>query len=81
MSGPCSMCEHFTMEDMPEKLSRAGFGRCLQMRSGRWQYQSQGAACAFEPPRFVARVMPEEGQAIPADPPAPADDLPEELTF
>lgn len=66
-SGPCSMCEHFSMEKMPKKLRKAGFGNCSERPA--WGYMSQAAACAFDPSRFEER----SAQAIPV-PGSTADD-------
>ena len=76
MSGPCGACANWTTEgmDATEKeggspnLLAGGWGRCLEMRVGKWKYQSRNAACAFEPVRFVTVIVRAPG-------------LPEEIDF
>lgn len=78
MSGPCSMCTHFSMpEKLDPKLRAGGWGICALGSDLAGFYQSQAAACQFEPSKFKGRALVEgDGRS----PPAPCD-LPEEIDF
>ena len=84
MSGPCSMCVHFSMpySENPKldadlaKLRAGGWGVCDQGSDLAGFYMSQAAACQFEPTRFLAQPVVEgDGRA------APAAELSEEIDF
>ena len=77
------MCLHFSMgSGVDEKLRAAGWGTCALGSDIAGTYQSQAAACQFEPSRFKAQgvEVPRETPAAREDQPAPCD-LPEELDF
>ena len=75
MSGPCSMCVHFSMEGIAPKLRAGGWGICTLGSGIAGHYQSQAAACQFELSRFKAQPVVEgDGR----NQPAPCD-LPEEI--
>ena len=73
-TGPCGECVHFSYAGCPDRMVLAGFGRCSELRT--WQFQSAQAACAFEPPRFLARAAAPEAKAG-----YPGDQMPEEIDF
>ena len=84
MSGPCSMCQHFSMDNVEAAMAAGGWGRCLERGAGVTVYQSQAAACDFSPVRFLAHELPEDDDQVP--PPLEAMsiddlDLPEEISF
>ncbi len=91
MSGPCSMCQHFSMPDtLDPKLRAGGWGICALGSDIAGHYQSQAAACQFSPSRFLAHDAPEGADAPLSHHEAPrADgdltlddlDLPEEIDF
>ena len=70
------MCEHFSMYGVPQNLRAGGWGTCALGSDIAGYYQSQAAACQFEPSRFAGREVP-GGERVQ---PAPCD-LPEELSF
>ena len=77
MSGPCSMCQHFSMPDgLDAKLRAAGWGVCALGSDIAGLYQSQAAACQFDPPQFKPQPVVEGDERT-----APADELPEEIDF
>ena len=83
MSGPCSKCKYFSVTEVPLTMREAGFGRCAQMR-GRWQYQSEMAACAFVPSRFVehrAKAVDKSVDKSVSTAPDQLNIMPDELTF
>ena len=63
MSGPCSMCQHFSTEGVAANMRSAGWGACREMRLrvGGF-YMSQAAACGFSPTRFLAQ--PKVSEAV-----------------
>lgn len=78
MSGPCSMCRHFSMPaGLDPKLRAGGWGLCAMGSDIAGLYQSQAAACQFDPPRFLAQPAVEGDGRIQ---PSPCD-LPEEIDF
>ena len=83
MSGPCSMCQHFSMPaSLNAKLRAGGWGVCDQGSDIAGHYQSQAAACQFTPTRFLGQPVVEGDGRAPAraDQPVPCD-LPEEIDF
>jgi len=64
------MCVKFSMDGVPRKLAAGGWGVCSEMPSA--HYQSQAAACQFEPSRFAAQEMPVDKSV---------NNLPEEIDF
>ena len=82
MSGPCSMCRHFSMpESLDPKLRAGGWGVCEFGSDIVGLYQSQAASCQFKPSRFVLQEIPPGVESpMRAEQPAPCD-LPEEIDF
>lgn len=82
MTGPCSMCVHFSMpETVDAKLRAGGWGVCALGSDLAGHYQSQAAACQFVPARFALREIPPGAESpMRAEQPAPCD-LPEEIDF
>lgn len=78
MSGPCSMCVHFSMDGVDPRLHAAGWGLCALGSDIAGHYMSQAAACQFEPSQFKAQPW-REGDNRLQD--AQWDDLPEEIDF
>ena len=77
MSGPCSMCQHFSMDGVDPKLKSGGWGVCALGSDLAGHYMSQAAACQFNPSRFKGQPIVEgDGRQQPA----PCD-LPEEIDF
>jgi len=88
MSGPCSMCQHFSLleskneRDGLDKLRAGGWGVCAQGLDLAGFYMSQAAACQFNPSRFLGQPLVEGDGRAPAraEQPTPCD-LPEEIDF
>lgn len=71
------MCAHFSMEDIAPKLRAGGWGVCALGSDIAGHYQSQAAACQFEPSKFRGQPVVEgDGRSQPS----PCD-LPEEIDF
>ena len=82
MSGPCSMCQHFSMPaSLDAKLRAGGWGVCGQGSAIAGYYQSQAEACQLEPTRFMAQEVPRETKPAAREAQPPPCDLPEELDF
>ena len=61
MSGPCSMCQHFSMpERMDAKLRGQGWGICALGPDIAGHYMSQAAACQFKPSRYLEQPKVDE---------------------